>query len=726
MSIFKHNQKNGSPLKNLVAELGTMFNERGAEFSNSNTTNSILTLESMNQYESDNLNQTAKEIQDSLTTAFESIVTSQSGLGTESLSISQMEAGVMAALASGNPLKYSEAALNTKVKTANGVNVINAESSGQFGTLDFRDSASMEAFDQRAFDNMIPYSIAFNVQASRQDEFSETFYPTSVVSPENGGMDIQVDFTTVFNHVKRSAKGQPTDFNQKNLLEAAVDATILEDESTSLVPFRNPDDSNASNFTDPTLVAPFGRVVAGTEVMTAPLAPSKEIDLIGISGHPGLLGSGVLDNNDALDTRVFLRRLYLASDWDDGTNTGTDVMSFAVDRLPYNAFIDSIEGHNRSMLLNFRSNVLLIDSALTNLDGSVPQSTATARTNNFTIQLDISVTGNLNLEFGTVRVLDAGVSVAKIIDVDGNAVSMASGTGLAVVTALQSIRLAGYELTAARTNTNRRTRGLLLNNVSTTERFGIPLGAPISAPSPIGSDRDTRDLESLITAARLRNSNNAVTTLLNYSATLKAYVNNRSNSMGSLNIEGIGRHVVTPFYEEVNLDLTTALNSIRSKDRADDVSSALINTIRDVVYRMYRDSGYQAALDASNTGGKVPTLVVGTDSVIQRHLMVEGDPRTFGVTFQNSKIVHSLDSRMRDRIILTFTRDGNSGTPDPLSFGAHGWIPELTSSMAVSRDGSTYQEAMVHPRSRHINNLPIMAIINVTGLDQVMISKIAP
>lgn len=711
--------KTGSPLKQLVDELSTVMREGGSEFASSTHAQQVTSLESLNPAELESLNVAASSIAETLRTSFESLSDNGKSLGFESLSPTQLEAGVMAALAAGNPVEYAKAALTNKAQSTNGIPVISAESAGTFGRLDYRDNHSLEAFDNKELAEMIPYSIAFNVQASRQDEFSETFFPTTVVSPENGGLDIAVDRTTVFNAIRHKTSGKTTDFDQRNLVEAVSDASILADESTALVPFIQENGENEQVFLTDAKVAPHFRKVAGVDVKTKPLKIGEKIDLLGVSQHPQLVGAGVIDHTDAIDSRITLDKLYL-----EEPTEGT-VLRFNVSRLPRNSFLKSIEGADREMALNFRSEALLINSDTTAVDGAQPTFLQPVRDANYSVRLSLNVTGHAHVEFGSVQVYSAPISVSEITDEDGNQISLTQGTGKAIADAVAALNVVGYELQAARTNSNRRTRGLMLNNNREVERFAIPLGAPISAPSPIGSDRDTRDLDSLIAAARIRNSNNAVTTLLNYADTLRAYVQNRRLGHGNPSIEGVGRHLVVPFFEEMHLNIKDAINSIKSKDRAEDISAVLVNAIRDVAYRMYRDSAYQAAIDASSVGGKKPTLLVGTDSVIQRHLMVQGDNRTFGVAFEDAKLVTSFDSRMDNKIVLSFARQGGGGQPDPLSFGTHAWIPELTSSIMVSRDGATYQEAMVQPRSRHINNLPIMAMIHVEGLEDVLTSKIA-
>lgn len=723
MSLLSLKSKTGSatPLAALVQSIKSNINEQGVAFANARNTELVTSMESLTNVDMQLLNDSAVNIETALRDSFATIA-GASSLGFEELSATQMEAAVICALAAGNPAAYADAAMRRQASSSDNIPVISVESGGVAGRLDYRMDVSVEAFDETQLANMLPYSIVFNAQASRQDEFSETFYPTTVVGPDNGGIDISVNRTTVFNAVRHASSGKPTNFNQRNLVEAAIDASILADESTAIVPFKEPSGEADAMFVDPTAVTPWLRKVGDVNVETAPLRVGRRINLLGISSHPQLVGAGVLDHTDSIDARIELNKVYVQSQETDPADRAT--FSFNVSRLPRRGFKKSVEGTDREMTLNFRTEALVLNSDSTAMDGTAPAQLQLVRDNNYTVRLSVSMNGDANVEFGNVQINPTPLEVVSITDEDGNEIALDAGAGQTIADTIEAMVVIGYDLNASRTNSNRRTRGLLLNNIRETERFEIQLGAPISAPSPIGTERDARDLDSLIAAARIRNSNNAVTTLLNYADTLRSYVVNKRHYQGVPNIEGVGRHVVVPFYEEMDLNISEAINSIKSKDRAEDISAVLVNAIRDITYRMYRDSGYQAALDASGTGSKRPSLVVGTDPVLQRHLIVQGDNRTFGVAFDNAKMVTTLDSRMDNKIILTFTREGTDGQPDPLSFGTHAWIPELATSVKVARDGAHYQEAMVQPRSRHINNLPIMAVINVTGLTDVMTSNV--
>lgn len=720
MSMLNWKRNQETPLGTLVSNLRQFMNESGSTYVNAGTVKDVISFESLgDDTRREFLADTAEQLGRQLRDTYQNLSDNSTSLGFEELTEAQIEAGVYVMMASGDPVAYARAALESKaIGTAN-AQLFTPESAGVHGSLDFRDDVvSQEIFDRGELEKMLPFSVSFNVAAARQDEFAEAFYPTTVVSPENGGLEVSIDQTTVHGKIRRDSAGRATDFSKRNILEAARNHKILEDESTKLVPHMPETDENDHRFVDKAILSPVTKMVGTEGVRTSALKFGQEIDLIGLSNHPVLQELQILDHTDQLDPRIVVDRV--VAKFADGQSTTGSVLGFNTKGLIRNAFVKSREGQGREMALNFRTTSLLIDENTTALDGSVPAELAAVRTNKWTVRLSVNITGHANTETGSIEVNCGNFRVDSIRDENGDAVSTEAGAGKAFAEVIAGLSGLGYELNAARTNSNRRTRGLLLNTTSIREIYGIQLGSPISAPSPMGDDRSSRDMESLINAARLRNSNNAVTALMNYSDTLRDYVNNKDRGLGDLEIEGIGRHVVSPFYEEFELDLTESMNSLRSMDRAADIQHTFVQAIRDVVYRAYTESAIQPALDASSTGSKKPTLLIGTDPVISRHLELTGESRTFGSGFESARVVTTIDERMKNKIYITFSREGGSGHVDPLRFGTHAWIPELASTMSVAREGAIYQEAMVQPRNRHINNLPIMIVINVKGLSEVM------
>ena len=689
---------------------GEQIKNGGASFVGADTTNNLISMESLNGAQAQNLVSAYEEMQDTIRQTLQ-------GVGLEGFDDVGLQAGAVAAMAAGNPAAYAEQAYNGRA-SADGATLVDPVTMGDAGAIDTREVAALEAFDDRELREHLPTSIVFNVYGARQDEFAEAFYPTVVVTPDQAGLDVSVSRMLVFSEVRR-ATGAAANFNKKNLIDAAVDATILADEHTALVPARLSDNSNASFFVPSTLVASYFKDVAGVAVPTAPLAMGKTVDLIGISQYQPLIGAGILDSTDSLDARIVLQRLILQ------VAAGEAGVAFNVERLPRASFVKSVEGNYREMNLQFATQDLVINAGTRQVDGSTVAEFADITSNNYTVRLSVAVNGTANVEIGNVKLFASAIEVASITDASGNLVSTAGGAGATIKAALEAMTIAGYELKAARTNANRRTRGLILDTTVETERYTIPLGSPISVPSPASSNRDAADLKALIAASRIRNSNNAVTTLLNSAASLKAYLAGPKRKDALPQVGGIGRFLVEPFFEEHDLDLELSINSIKSHEKAADVSAVLINAIRDVSYRMYRDSRYRAALDALTAGtGAEPTLVVGTDEVLVRHLMVDGDTRTFGAGFKSFEIVASKDRRVANKIFITFRRDEAKSAADALSFGTHAWIPELASTIVVSRNGATTKETMVQPRSLHVTHLPILAQINVQNLSKVLADRI--
>jgi hypothetical protein len=137
-----------------------------------------------------------------------------------------------------------------------------------------------------------------------------------------------------------------------------------------------------------------------------------------------------------------------------------------------------------------------------------------------------------------------------------------------------------------------------------------------------------------------------------------------------------------------------------------------------MVYRLYRDSEYQAAADALAGGvAAMPEVIIGTDPVIARYITVSGDLRTLGGEF-GFRVVSTLDSRMKGKIVVAFAnKDGSQNSqPHPLNFGNMVWAPELVLKANLSRGNTYSRETVVQPRFLFVVNTPIMGVIEVANI----------
>lgn len=721
MSIFDRNQGE-APLTKAVKLFAEQYKTQGGDFASQERTSQFLSMESISGGAYEELQRHGETIERSLMESLEN-----AGVPVNELNQAQKDAGLVTAMAAGDMSAYHQRAIRTDVASVEGIDVVDADGSGVHGAMDFTDKVSVESFDDQELAKHVPYSIAFNVQAARQDEFGEAFYPTVVVTPDQAGLDLHIDRTLVMTEQRHEASGKVNGWNRRSILEGIQDVSLLENNAVALVPVVLDDNSNAGKFVDPNLVAPRIQKVNRLDVKTAPLKLGEEVDLLGISEHPGLIGAGIMDSTDSIDARIGLDKLYMTmtkdvADGSGGTETVTETVAFPVNRMPRADFVKSVEGDHREMNLHFNPRDLALDPNTRTVDGTEPQLLSTLRDQDLRVRLKTNVNGAVNLETAAGKIYTSGIEVTAVFQKDAGTgkwveLSMTDTLASQAVAALGELNLIGYTLNATRSNQNLRTRGLLLNVNRKTERYTIPMGSPISVPQPLASDRSASDLSALITAARIRTSNKAVTSLLNYAETLKQYVANlETYDEDGLAIEGIGRYLVNPFYEHLELDLTQEINSITSHERNSDVKALIIDAIREITYRMYRDTNYQAAIDAlSGTAGQKPKLIIGTDRTIANHIMIAGDSRTAGIDF-DYQIVSSDDKRMFGKIVFSFVRP-NAPAGDPLSFGTHAWVPELTSSAQVTRQGATIKETIVQPRSRHVNCLPILGEIEVKGLE---------
>ena len=167
------------------------------------------------------------------------------------------------------------------------------------------------------------------------------------------------------------------------------------------------------------------------------------------------------------------------------------------------------------------------------------------------------------------------------------------------------------------------------------------------------------------------------------------------------------------------------MNSLTSFEQAQDVAACLVNHIRDVAYHLYRDSNYQAAIDAQVTGmSGNPTVIVGTDPMTARYLMINGENRLVGPDFKYH-VVRSVDNLVMNKIFIAFGYpEQTNGVLNPMHFGNMLWSPEMVLKMPMIINGQVSRELTVQPRFRHIVNVPVMGVLHVKNLPVSLINKI--
>jgi hypothetical protein len=640
----------------------------------------------------------------------------------ESLTEAQRSAAIVGGVISGSPLAFLSRQQSFPQSTD--ANVFVGAASGEE-----RMKMALEAYDEKDNRNAAIYTIAYNMQAARQDEFGEAFFPTIVVTPDQVGFKISIDLVTIIDDARRQITGALDNLNRKNIIYAVRDASILKNDLTQLVPvYRAGNTANIANFV-PVASLPTRTVTIGGEaITTSALAFGKNFSLLGLSQSDSLIAIGLQDTTDAVDTAVSLSALYLEVAGVVSSVATKEIIRLETLGLPKATFTGAVQGAARDMTLSFSTESLRIGATTTQASGTASVLLAPLVSASYSVRLSVNVSGTVNLQTSATNVMAGDVTVISITNSAGVKYAPTDGAVSAIAALFTGAKFLGYDLDARRTNSNRRQRGQLLDTITYNQTYAVPLLSPITVPRPLGlgDQTDPTDLAALITATRIRTSNAAVTELLRSAAILKQIVNENDNAFDQVEVLGTGRHLVTPVYVEDTIDFETAIDSLTSHQRADDIMAVLVNKIRDVAYHAYRDSGYKAAADALNGGNApVPTVIIGTDPVLARYINVTGDLRTLGGEF-NVRLVSTLDGRVKDKIFVAFGDfKGSEGAPNPLHFGNMGWKPEMTLVLPLHRNGANSKELVVQPSFLHVTNCPILGVLTVTNLPEVVASKVA-
>ena len=588
---------------------------------------------------------------------------------------------------------------------------------------------ALEAYDEKPTASTIVYNIAYNIQASRQDDFAEAFFPTIVVPPDQNGYNVSVRIASVMDDIRRQTSGALDNFNKRNLLGAAIDPSILATDVTEIVPVYR--DESAVNFVDPTLIAPTDVVVNGDSFKTAPLQMGKSFSLLGISQTDALLETGMLDASDSIDTAIKLKNIYVKISGTVGGQAVTEVIQFKVADLDSSVFTPVQQGQYRGMQLNFDNSSLIVNKDTKTASGSVSQILAPIVSAQAEVRLGTQVFGRINLELGDTTINAGAVQIVQVQDSTGVALNTAAGVGKTFADIFANAVVVCYDVAARRTNLNKRQRGQLIDISYFNQVFTVPLLSPITAMRPLtqADNNDTSDLATLVSTTRILASNAAVRKLLETSAALKTFITANPQISALPQAFGPGRYLLArAFYEESDLDIAANVDSLTSTARAEDVRNLIVNKMRDMVYRAYAQTGYQIGADAVAGGAaQAPTVIIGTDPVIAQWLMVHGDFRTLGTKF-DVKLVTTYNKEMTGKIVMSFGRfDGSSeGTSNPLHFGNMAYKPEIVTVLPLHRNGGNSRELTVSPSFLHVVNLPILGVINIKNLDaSVLASKVA-
>ena len=584
---------------------------------------------------------------------------------------------------------------------------------------------SREAFDGMQTKNALYFSVAYNLLASRQDEFGEAFFPTIVIDPMQSGLVVENTFAVIMNEVTRSARNDKQKYNKIPLIKAMYDSELLTADKNKCIPVYKEDRS-----LDDLFLADFKSINkdTGFDILTAPLKVGEKISLLGISQTEAMLSKGEMDNTDALDRSIQLRRVYYTINGKTGVGhdqDATETFFFDAGAFAYNNFMAAPQGHSKDMILNFATTAMIIrPDEIKQANGSASEIFKDLNQPGIEIKLEVSLTGNANTEYGDITVYPNLIKIIEIKNASGDVVPATDPIYTSVNDYIQKFEIIGYTVDAYRTNSNLRTMGHLLTIDRYKQEYQIKLRSGMNMMCPInnetGRENDIDYLNTQIQATQLRTSADAVTTLIKYAESLRSNIS--SGVAKELEVSGIGRYSVHPYYKNISLNLADYVDSLKSTERLDDVRAAILNKINDEVVQMDIISNYGAAHRVANNN--IPTkktIIIGTDPRIKHYLAGKEDRLVLSSDL-DAVIVSTYNQDIAGKIFITYGVFNNdrSTVVNPLNFGNLVWAPTIATDVIRTIGGSTRRDLMTMPRYCHIVNLPILLEINLSDIENVI------
>lgn len=628
-------------------------------------------------------------------------------------------AAMIAAIGCADETRYIKALRKISQETvSNDKNVIPVQHrfDGPQGSLDvFQNGVGLENYNEKSQRDYRVITVAYNLGSPVQDEFGERVYPTTIVNPIEGGVVQILPYITIMKDVSHRVSGTKYENDEINMVEAYRDPSILDDQSTKLIPAISPDNSNLSFFADPLLLPPVDVInEQGVSIKTAPLKPGIKLDLIGNSGANLLVNKGQLDSTDTIDPAGRLSYLYVSIDDDK-------IVKFKVDRMPSAVLQAALVGDTRDAQLIFRTEDLAINGEKKTVDGATTTVIDELAARGWVIRLSATFTGHVSLRNGDARFSDGGIEVDEILDDKKQRVDQTTGQGKVIADALAGkLKVVGYDMDLRFTNTNRRQRGHLLYTRAVQFRHPIPMHAPVTVlQSTLDNEGPGEVVKALTVNTNLRNSNNAVTRLLNYAAQLRETTNQGYDRPKFGAVEGALSIMMRPTYRYGKLHLPDVVDTLKSQDRWQDVCSAILNFVKAILFPAYRDSNIEAAFRViSGNQEERPMFLFLADKEISNYLMTQGDDRTLGAVLEYDLVC--TNNELWDGKLMVIPTRKNPQENDILSFGQFYYVPTIIADLPITRGQSTSREIAAIPFNLHVNNIPFVIEIDITGFQEVM------
>lgn len=594
-----------------------------------------------------------------------------------------------------------------------------ANVTGPYGTIR---TSGVEDYDNKQIQGMWLQTIGFNYGAPRQNAWAENLFPSIAVAPTKGGVSQEITFPTIFRDRSHRKDGGTFDLREHMILDALRDPDVMFNEATRINPAYDEDTKHL--FVPESVLAP--TVLEndrGVEYRTNYLLIDSQDDmnLLALAKRHFDTGTETQSFTAAIDPAMKLERILV--------KIGDQYVTFNVSSATQSKFQEKQTDHDRYTELSFRNESLMLSNKTKDVTGK-PLALTQTLADDETIVLTVGVHGQVNCTYGNTQISASKPRINRYFSDSEDSISLKSGRGKEIFDKFKGSEIVGFKLDARLVNTDQAERGLLMETRTYRHRQVIPFKFPITHVAPVQDDdaRTNAIIETLTMAAYVQNSNDAVTTFLNYAEVVKEQASrDKKGILKRGDIDGIMGHLFKPTYIEITVDLLKEIDSLRSMDRFTDVNSYLQNLIAATLYPARRTSNIDYAIQAqTNTQDEKPTWIINTDTNLVNYLMTQGDNRTLGADMEY--VLNPTNNKYMDDKIIIVPSSKQRGEGSVTSFGTFYTLPTVVTKLPISRPtggGTHSMEYRVTPMNLHVPNYPFMIVLNIKNAKEALCGSIS-
>lgn len=572
-------------------------------------------------------------------------------------------------------------------------------------------TSGLENFAPTEVDTFTAYSAVYNIAASKQSAFAEMFYKPVMQDPLSASFDLEVDVISTFDNVAAPLGGAPYSRNLKSLIKQISTGYSLVREDLRLFPINRTENAAYVN-----AALAFTQAIPGGSESVAPIKNGVEVDMGNLGLSTALAAKGAVDSSDTLSRDISVEFIYIKVSRTISSVLKTDVLQIPLNQIQYNKFVRKVNGQDVEMDLNEKINIAFTVKALKEFVVGDGNGVLDGLTDTFNVQLLIRLIGNANLSTRNVWVNNT-VELAKVYDATGNDITTANASA-PTRAIFDTIAVDSWFPKCYAGNDNLRHKGLRITQTSYYVSFPIAYNSPIQFDTPViempGANSD-KGLIGALNITGFQMDQSAIKSLLEYKNALRTFESAVYTDEDLYKNLGVASWLVFPKFIERDTNVSEITSNVSSKDYVSDLSSAICADIRDVVIKLTAESRIQDALRVQ-LGEEIVGVSVGISTELSSY--VSADMLKLGAGYEVT-VEATNHINIKDQIIITLSRrKSTSGeTPHILDRGWMVYYPDVAGSAQINENDSLKNMFICRPGYNHINNMPIMGYIKVSGLE---------